>query len=422
MKGVPLRRVAHLVNGGTPTGDIENWNGDVPWATPVDLAGVDGSVLDGTQRLLTRHGLRSGSASVPPGSILLSTRAPIGYVTRTRVETAFNQGCRGIVPRSAVEVRYLQYTLVANRASLISAGTGSTFQELSTEALANSAVPLHSLPQQRRIADFLDDQVARLDQTAREAALLAELAQAREQAVASELVGFLFASCPTAPLRRFVIGIEQGSSPLAAERPAGVGESGVLKTSAIAAGVFRPDQNKALLDSAQLERRFLLFEGDLLVVRGSGSTNLVGDVAVVDALGDAKLMLSDLTYRLRAPRVPAQFLAAVLLSPPVRGAARLAVRQGSGPAKLRGQDILDLPVPVAERQQQVDLLTRIASERAFTRELHTAAGAARALVEERKRALVTACVTGEFDLSAASDRAGDAALAHVPRAPGALPP
>jgi type I restriction enzyme S subunit len=163
MMQIALRRVARLVNGGTPSGDSENWGGDVPWATPVDLATVDGAALTGTHRSLTLAGLRSGSATVPPSSLLLSTRAPIGYMARTTVVTAFNQGCRGIVPRADVDVRFLLYALMSSRSSLIAAGTGSTFQELSSEALASTNVPLHALPQQRHIADFLDDQVARLD-------------------------------------------------------------------------------------------------------------------------------------------------------------------------------------------------------------------------------------------------------------------
>lgn len=163
MTVVPLRRVAKLVNGGTPTTDPENWGGDVSWATPVDLAVVDGGVVNETQRSITRAGLRSVSASVPAGSVLLSIRAPIGYLARTASMAAFNQGCRGIVPTADIDVGFLLYALMSARSSLVAAGTGSTFQELSSEALANSHVPLHPLPEQRRIAEFLDDQVARLD-------------------------------------------------------------------------------------------------------------------------------------------------------------------------------------------------------------------------------------------------------------------
>lgn len=162
-KMVQLRRIARLVNGGTPTSDEANWGGDVQWATPVDLARFDGSILSGTDRTLTPDGLRSGSNSVRAGSVILSTRAPIGYVVQTAGAMAFNQGCKGLEPRLGVEPRLVKYWLWANRDVLQSLGTGSTFMELSSDQLLSVQVP-HSAPmEQRRIADFLDDQIARID-------------------------------------------------------------------------------------------------------------------------------------------------------------------------------------------------------------------------------------------------------------------
>jgi type I restriction enzyme S subunit len=158
-----LRRLFRVVNGGTPTADLINWDGEVRWATPVDLARVDGEFIDETERRLTVTGLRSGSRSVPSDSLILSTRAPIGYVAQTVREIAFNQGCRGLVPVVSMDIRYFRYQLSALRADLQSLGAGSTFQELSTEALATMRLTKPGVETQSAIANFLDAETAHID-------------------------------------------------------------------------------------------------------------------------------------------------------------------------------------------------------------------------------------------------------------------
>jgi type I restriction enzyme, S subunit len=163
MSEVPLRRVFRIVNGGTPRSDEQYWNGDVPWATPVDLGPADGKCLVSTQRNLTEEGVESGSRTVPGDSLILSTRAPIGYIAQTAQRMAFNQGCRGLVATVPADMRYFRYQLFALRDELVSRGTGSTFMELSTEALATVLIMQPALDEQRRIAEFLDAETARID-------------------------------------------------------------------------------------------------------------------------------------------------------------------------------------------------------------------------------------------------------------------
>jgi len=160
---VQLRRLFRVVNGGTPTADTENWEGDIPWATPVDLAPMNGGVVEHTARTLTEIGLRSGSALVPGGSLIVSTRAPVGYVAEVSQPTAFNQGCRGLVPMRPLDTRYFRYQLSALTDVLQSRGQGSTFGELSSDALASTELLAPSLNHQRTIADYLDAETARID-------------------------------------------------------------------------------------------------------------------------------------------------------------------------------------------------------------------------------------------------------------------
>lgn len=152
---VQLRRIFRVVNGGTPTSEPNNWDGDVPWATPVDLGCVNGGVIRATERSISEAGLTSGSSAVPSGSLIVSTRAPIGYVAEVTSRTAFNQGCRGLIPTEGIDIRYFRYQLSAFATILQSRGQGSTFQELSSESLAALSIFNPSPSQQSAIADYL---------------------------------------------------------------------------------------------------------------------------------------------------------------------------------------------------------------------------------------------------------------------------
>jgi type I restriction enzyme S subunit len=172
---VPVRRLARLVNGGTPPPAEEFWNGEVLWATPVDLASVDGRVLEQTQRTLTPIGAEKASVIVPAGSVLMSTRAPIGYLAINAAPMAFNQGCKALVPRTGTDARYLMLALWSERERLKSLGTGSTFMELGNEALLSFRVPVVDYREQVEIADRLELLLERVREAKAERLRQAEL-------------------------------------------------------------------------------------------------------------------------------------------------------------------------------------------------------------------------------------------------------
>jgi type I restriction enzyme, S subunit len=176
---VALRRIFRVVNGGTPTSESENWDGGVAWATPVDLGRHNGSLLRTTQRNLSEEGLLTGSAAIPAGCLVLSTRAPIGYVSQTVERTAFNQGCRGLIPRAKVDIRFFRYALASSTSALQASGQGSTFMELSTESVGSAPVPIPRMDDQRAIADFLDAETARIDALIAKLLLMRGLANER---------------------------------------------------------------------------------------------------------------------------------------------------------------------------------------------------------------------------------------------------
>ena len=159
MRIVALGEVAEIVSGSTPKSNVEEyWGGDVLWVTPADLSKLDGAYIAKTPRTLTKAGLASCTATVlPAGSVLLSSRAPIGHVAINTEPMATNQGFKSLVPRAdCLDAKYLYYWLRSKTDYLQSLGNGATFKEVSKATVARVEIPLPALAEQRRVAAILD--------------------------------------------------------------------------------------------------------------------------------------------------------------------------------------------------------------------------------------------------------------------------
>jgi type I restriction enzyme S subunit len=399
---LPLRRLFSVVNGGTPTSDGGNWNGGLPWATPVDLARVDGGVLGVTDRTLTESGLASGSRSVPAGSLLLSTRAPIGYVAETAARTAFNQGCRGLSSKIPLTLRYFRYQLSSVGDRLQAWGQGSTFVELSGDALAAFPLVAPPLPAQRAIADYLDRETARIDALITAKRRMVELLEERVHTLRSRWYDLLAAEVGTVPLRRMLTSLEQGWSPRCDNYPATKGEWGVLKTSSVSGGTFSCAENKRLPETEEPDLRWVVQDDDLLVVRGSGSLAAVGQAAVA-RVGKHRLLLSDLLYRVRLRSAAPEFVASALRSPQARQQVEGAVRSDVGQTlKVRGDDLKSLLIPAAKPSRQVEVVRALRLQLDPLDNASRDLGRSIALLQERRQALITAAVTGQIHIPEAA--------------------
>jgi len=129
--------VADVIGGGTPsTKDPTNFDGDVPWLTPKDLSGTHERYVERGSRNISRKGLASSSARLlPTRAVLLSTRAPIGYVALARNPVSTNQGIRSLIVRDDHDPEFIYYWLRSNIEELERHSSGSTFKELSGSAL-----------------------------------------------------------------------------------------------------------------------------------------------------------------------------------------------------------------------------------------------------------------------------------------------
>ena len=126
--------IASIVGGTTPsTKQAQYWEGGTHcWATPKDLASLSVPVLLKTERRITDAGLsKIGSGLLPPGTVLLSSRAPIGYLAVAETPVAINQGFIGILPRDEMSNLFMLYWSEASHDEIINYANGSTFLEIS---------------------------------------------------------------------------------------------------------------------------------------------------------------------------------------------------------------------------------------------------------------------------------------------------
>jgi type I restriction enzyme S subunit len=159
-----IGEVCDVVNGGTPkTSMAEYWHGEHLWITPAEMGKRLSPYVNDTERKISDAGLRDSSARMlPPCSVILSSRAPIGHLVINTKPMSTNQGCKGLVPSKQLDYKFLYYFLSSIVELLDSLGTGATFRELSGGKLKEVSIPIPPLAEQRRIVGVLDEAYAGL--------------------------------------------------------------------------------------------------------------------------------------------------------------------------------------------------------------------------------------------------------------------
>ena len=154
---VKLGDVCTVVSGTTPKSNKpEYWDGDVNWITPAEIK-ENSNIIYESERKITRQAVVDSSLkSFPAGTVLLSSRAPIGKVAIAGAEMYCNQGFKNLICSDKIYNRYLFHFLKNSTKYLDSLGRGATFKEISKSIVENIEIPLPPLDEQRRIAAVLD--------------------------------------------------------------------------------------------------------------------------------------------------------------------------------------------------------------------------------------------------------------------------
>jgi type I restriction enzyme S subunit len=155
---IPLGDCCQIISGSTPKRNKpEYWGGDIPWVTPKDLSKLKTPVLEDAPEKITEAGYKSCSTTLlPQGSILFSSRAPIGHVAIAGRPMCTNQGFKSLVPNEFVHSPYLYWCMRQYASDVEALGSGTTFKEVSKGIVERFKIPLPPLEEQRRIAAILD--------------------------------------------------------------------------------------------------------------------------------------------------------------------------------------------------------------------------------------------------------------------------
>ena len=145
MKKVKLGEVCEIVTGSTPKStNPDYWNGEYKWITPAEISDDDFIIVD-TQRKISKLGIeKTGLKSFPIGTVLLSSRAPIGKVAIAGCEMYCNQGFKNFICSNEINNEYLYYFFKSRKNFLNNIGRGATFKEISKSIISNIEIILPS--------------------------------------------------------------------------------------------------------------------------------------------------------------------------------------------------------------------------------------------------------------------------------------
>lgn len=181
--------LTQVVGGGTPKTSVKEYyeNGDIPWICPADLSGYKGKYIRRGAKNITQLGLEKSSAILMPAkTVLLSSRAPIGYVAIAANKIATNQGFKSFLPTLFFLPDYLYWYLKGSTELLKEYASGTTFLELSKSKAEKILFPLPPLLEQQRIVDKIQSLFAWLDEARDKLQQVLEGTEARRAAILHE--------------------------------------------------------------------------------------------------------------------------------------------------------------------------------------------------------------------------------------------
>lgn len=153
---VRLGEIGAITSGGTPkTTEKSYWEkAKIPWITPAVMSSqINGIVFQNTEiKYINKNGLEHSSAQlIPAYSIVVSSRAPIGYVNIVPYEYTTNQGCKSVTTFSNVNKEFIYYTIKYSVPDMYKRASGTTFKEISGTKFGQTIIPLPPLNEQKRI-------------------------------------------------------------------------------------------------------------------------------------------------------------------------------------------------------------------------------------------------------------------------------
>ncbi|WP_330114837.1 restriction endonuclease subunit S [Pseudomonas sp. JS3066] len=426
---VEIGQIADVVSGGTPNAnEPENFaipGEGIAWLTPADLSGYTAKEISHGARDLSEQGYQSCSAKLmPKGSLLFSSRAPIGYVAVAANPISTNQGFKSFVFPDDVDSSYAFYYLKSIRSLADSLGTGTTFKELSGTAAKTLPFLMAPKAEQTRIAQKLDELLAQVDTLkARIDAIPALLKRFRQSVLAAAVsgrlteewrtqhVGWVDEESPvTAPTSSSLpVGwssktagdicgfITKGTTPSKENMSTGHGEIPYIKVYNLTfTGALDFSIDPTFVDSSTHStdlKRSIVKPGDVLM-------NIVGPplgkVSIVPATYP-EWNINQAIARFRAgDEISAAYLALCLRTEEVLSHAVSRAKATAGQFNLTLEICRELPLPVPPAEEQTEIVRRVEQLFAFADQLEAKAASAKSRIDHLTQSILAKAFRGEL--------------------------
>lgn len=360
--------IARIVGGGTPSSKVDDNFAEIgiPWITPADLTKYEASHISRGRRDLSEKGLSgSGAQVIPAGSVLFSSRAPIGYCVIASNDVTTNQGFKSLVLRGGIVPEYVRHYLIGSKDYAESKASGTTFMELSGARVAELAIPVAPLEEQTRIVAKIDGLIGRTARARTELARVPALVSRYKQrflalAFSGELTrGWraekgLESPSGTKVLGEVITDIVSGKNLRCVERPPEESEKGVVKVSAVTWGRFNPLASKTLPKNFAPPEQTRIRPSDFLISRAN-TLELVAAVVIVDDT-PPNLFLSDKVLRLELPEEDKPWLLWFLRS--AEGRAAIEARATGNQLSMRNLSqsalrSIEIPWPPSDERKEI---------------------------------------------------------------------
>jgi type I restriction enzyme, S subunit len=385
---IALKHVAKVIAGQSPPStDVTDFLSGLPF-------------LQGNAEFSMQFPNPRYECSAPPkrsnaGDILLSVRAPVGALNVSDRPYGIGRGLCAIRATNC-DSRFLWWWLHSQRSNLDSVSTGSTYTAVTAEQVSNLDFPVMELGKQRRIADFLDAETARIDRSANLRRLQLALLVERLWSKFVALTG----ACETnhLPLRRLVHHLVDGPFGSAFSSD-DYSESGaaVVRLGNIGFAEYRSDEQVYIpLSLFERFRQHDVLPGDLLIAGLGDANNHAGRACVAPDLRPA--MVKGKCFRGRVdPRVAsAEFVSFMMSSPIGRDAFE---SRGSTRSMINLELVRSAVFPIPSVADQISIADEMISYRLLEQKARSAVELGTVVLAERRQALITAAVTGQFDVT-----------------------
>lgn len=349
---VALGDICELVGGGTPSRQVpEYFGGEIPWITPTDVTKLNGRYLHKGREGITESGLAKSSAKLlPPNSVLLTSRATIGFTAINTAPVSTNQGFANFICSKQILPEYLAHVLEWMRDDLISQASGATFKEISKSSLKRIGIPLPPVGEQRRIVALLD--------RAADIRKRAEAGRVKARAIIPALFVDLFGDPATNPMGWDVVELgdvldsaQYGTSQKANE--AGQGVPTIRMGNVTASGELDTSNLKHIALEGKEYLNAELRAGDILFNR-TNSKELVGKTGLWDGRFEAVAASYFIRLRVNREKMTPEYVWCFMNTPHMKKVLFNTARGAIGQSNINAKELRSfrLPLPTKELQDR----------------------------------------------------------------------